>query len=200
MTLLLRICVLLLLLALLPGAAGAAAPRQPRPDAGIGVLLVRPSVADRNGSPPTLVLYREPGIGRIAEQSVATLPLIPLRSRPAELYPLAVVTKRGEWFRVAYDEAGRAGWVEKERSWSFLRWEEFLKGRSVRLLPGLRKPFYVLRAGFSAQTPELRPLTPESPLRIVEIQGDSARVLLDLSLMGWIQWRDEDGRLLIGIE
>lgn len=200
MTPLLRIFPLLLLLALLPGASGAAAPRQPRPDAGIGVLLVRPSLAVRDGGVPSLILYQEPGVSRIAEKGVASFPLIPLRSQPAELYPLAVVAKRGGWFRVAYDDAGRAGWVEKERSWSFLRWEEFLKGRTIRPLPGLRKPFYVLRAAPLTQAPELRTLTPESSLRILEIQGDSARVLLDLSLMGWIQWRDEDGRLLIGID
>ncbi|WP_298438838.1 hypothetical protein [Geobacter sp.] len=198
MTLAVRILVLLLLLAALPAAAGAA-PRPPRPDAGIGVLLVRPSLADRDGVPPTFVLYRAPGVGRIAEQSVASLPRIPLASSPAESYPLAVMAKRGAWYRVAYDDAGRDGWVEERRSWSFLSWEEFLKGRTVRLLPGLRKPHYALRSAPSPQAPQLRALTPETPLRIVEVQGDRARVLFDLTLIGWLQWRDEDGRLLIGL-
>ena len=189
---------MLLVTTLLCGTAFAA-PKPPRPEAGIGVLLVRPALADRDGAPPALVLYREPGVGRLGEWSAPSLPLFPLPVGDGDLYPLAVVMKRGEWFRVAYDEAGRSGWVERQRNWSFLSWEEYLKGRSARLLPGLRKPYCILRSEPTGQAPELRTLSPSNALRIVEVAGDRARVLLDLSVIGWLQWRDEDGRLLIGL-
>ena len=194
-----RILCALILLAALP-AVSPCAPPPPRPEAGVGVLLARPSLAASAGTSPVLVLYREPGVGRLGEWKAASLPLLPFVKTPADLYPLAVVAKRGGWLKVAYDDAGRAGWAEMERSWSFLSWEEFLKGRSVRLLPGLRKPFYVMRSGPDDQSAEVRTLTPESFVRVVEVRGDRARVLFDVTLLGWLRWRDEDGRLLIGFE
>lgn len=193
-----RILVVLLITLFLCSAAGAA-PRSPRPEAGIGVLFVRPSLSDRDGASPLVILYREPGVGRIGEWRAASLPFLSLPAEERGGTPLAVMAKRGGWFRVAYDDAGRSGWVEGERGWSFLPWDEYLKGKGVRLLPGLRKPYYILRSAPADHAPELRTLSPENSLRVVEVAGDRARVLLDLVVMGWLPWRDEDGRLLVGV-
>ncbi|AJE04520.1 SH3 domain-containing protein [Geobacter pickeringii] len=193
-----RFFAVLLVTVFLWGEAGAA-PRSPRPEAGIGILFIRPPPADRDGGSPLVVLYREPGVSRIGEWRAASLPLLSLPAEEGGGIPVAVMAKRGAWFRVAYDDAGRSGWVEGERVWSFLPWDEYLKGKGIRLLPGLRKPYYILRAGPVDHAPELRTLSPENSLRVIEVAGDRARVILDLAVMGWLSWRDEDGRLLVGV-
>lgn len=187
-----------LLFTLFVPAAGAAPP-PPRPDTGIGALLVR--AAPGATTPPVLVLYREPGIGRIAEKSVAACPnLASILKTPADEFPLVVTALKDGWMRVIYDDAGRAAWVEPFRRWPYLRWEEFLKGKQALLLRGLKKSHYVPRSGPDESAPELEPLTPERSLRILEVAGDRIRVLIDLTVIAWLRWRDEDGRFLITLE
>ncbi len=187
-----------LLLTLIVPAADAAPP-PPRPDAGIGALLVR--TAPGATTPPVLVLYREPGVGRIAEKNVTSCPnLAFILKTPAGEFPLVVTALKDGWMRVIYDDAGRAAWVDPSRRWNYLRWEEFLKGKEASLLRGLKKGFYVPRSGPDELAPELEPLTPERSLRILEVAGDRIRVLIDLTVIGWLRWRDEDGRFLITLE
>lgn len=193
-----RIIVALLLVT--SGAASAlGAPPPPRPDTGIGTLVVSafPGTAD----PPELILYREPGVGRIAAKSVAAFPhLAQLLKAPPGEYPLAVTARKGMWLQVIHDDAGRTAWLEPRRAWPFISWDEILKGRGARLLRGLKKPYYVVVDEGGKALPVLEPLTPERAFRIIAVEGDRIQVLLDLTVMGWLRWRDEDGRLLITLE
>lgn len=184
--------------ALLVSAAGAAPPPL-RPDTGIGVLLVRTAAGE--SAPPELILYGEPGVGRIAEKSAALFPHLatPLKA-PSGEFPLVVTARKGGWLQVIHDDAGRAAWLEPRRAWPFVPWDEMLKGRGARLLRGLKKPFYILWGRGGTTVPDLEPLTPERSFRIIAVDGDRIQVLLDLTVMGWLRWRDEDGRLLITLE
>ncbi len=194
-----RKIILFVLLTLFVPAAVAAAPPPPRPDTGIGALLVR--AAPGVTTPPLLVLYREPGIGRITEKSVTSCPSLAfILKTPAGEFPLVVTALKDGWMKVIYDDAGRAAWVEPSRRWPYLRWEEFLKGKQAALLRGLKKSYYVPRSGPDESAPEMEPLTPERRLRILEVTGDRIRVLVDLTAIGWLRWRDEDGRFLITLE
>ena len=189
----------LLIFAALLAAAAVAAPPPPRPDTGIGTLVVSafPGTAD----PPELILYREPGVGRTSAKSVAAFPHLAqfLKAPPGE-YPLAVTARKGMWLQVIHDDAGRAAWLEPRRAWPFVPWDEILKGKGARLLRGIKKPYYVLVDEGGKAVPDLEPLTPERGFRIIEVEGDRIRVIIDLTAMGWLRWRDEDGRLLITLE
>lgn len=180
-------------------ASAPGAPPPPRPDTGIGTLVV--SAFPGAAAPPELILYREPGVGRIVEKSAASFPhlAIPLKAQPGE-YPLVVTTRRGVWLEVIHDDAGRTAWLEPRRAWPFVPWDGILKGKGARLLRGLKKPYYVVADEGGKAVPVLEPLTPERGFRIIAVEGDRIQVLLDLTVMGWLQWRDEDGRLLITLD
>lgn len=194
----LRKIIAVLLVTLVAPVAGAAPP-PPRPDTGIGVILVR--FAPGATAPPVLVLYREPGIDRVAEKNVTSCHhLASILKTPPEEFPLVVTARKDGWLKVIYDDAGRTAWVEPFRRWPYLRWEEFLKGKQALLMRGLKKSHYVLRSGPDESAPELEPLTSERRLRILEVAGDRIRVLIDLTVIGWLRWRDEDGRFLITLE
>lgn len=192
-----------IIVALLLVTAGAAsslgAPPPPRPDTGIGILVV--SAFPGMTASPELILYREPGVGRIAGKSAASFPHLAqlLRAQPGD-YPLVVTARKGMWLEVIHDDAGRAAWVEPRRAWPFVPWDEILKGKGARLLRGLKKPYYVVVDEGGKVVPDLEPLTPERGFRIIEVEGDRIRVIIDLAAMGWLRWRDEDGRLLITLE
>ena len=192
--------IILVLLLVTAGVASAlGAPPPSRPDTGIGTLVV--SALPDATEPPELILYREPGIGRIAAKSAASFPHLatPLKA-PSGQYPLVVTARKGGWLQVIHDDAGRAAWLEPRRAWPFVPWDEMLKGRGARLLRGLKKPFYILWGSGGSTVPDLEPLTPERSFRIIAVDGDRIQVLLDLTVMGWLRWRDEDGRLLITLE
>lgn len=179
--------------------SSAGAPPPPRPDTGIGILLV--SAVPGTSEPPELILYGEPGVGRLAAKSAASFPhlAVSLKALPGE-YPLVVTARKGAWLQVIHDDAGRTAWLEPRRAWPFVPWDEILKGRGARLLRGLKKPLYILWGSGGAMVPDLEPLSPERSFRIIAVDGDRIQVLLDLTIMGWLRWRDEDGRLLITLE
>jgi len=180
-------------------ASAPGAPPPLRPDTGIGILLV--SAFPAMAAPPELILYREPGVGRIAAKGAASFPhlAIPLKA-PSGEFPLVVTARKGRWLEVIHDDAGRTAWLEPRRAWPFVSWDEILKGRGARLLRGLKKPYYVVVDEGGKVVPVLEPLTPERGFRIIAVEGDRIQVLLDLTVMGWLRWRDEDGRLLITLE
>ena len=191
------ITIALVLLIVLP--AHGALPK-PRPYTGSGLLVIRMPTSPVSDQPCTLVLYLEPEVGRVAEPACGALPLLTqVIETPAGEFPVAVMGKKGAWLKIAYDQAGREGWLKMLRGWDYLPWEEFLPGRTARLLPGLKKGYYVLRRDFDAAAQELDTLTPERPVRIDRIEGDWVHVTVAPQTAGWLRWRDDGGRFLITV-
>jgi len=100
---------------------------------------------------------------------------------------------------IAYDDAGREGWVEMARWWEYCPWEDFLKGRVARLLPGLKKERYSLRAGPSETSSQTSPLSGVEELRLIAVRDDWVLVITDSGQQGWFSWRDGDGRFQISV-
>jgi hypothetical protein len=176
------------------------APPKSRPATGKGMVILRTPAQQEAAAGGRIILYREPGIGRIAEKAPRELPLLAqIVGDATGEYPVAVMGKRGAWLKIAYDDAGREGWVEMERRWHYTSWEDFLQGRSVRLLPQLKKGYALLRKEPSLSAGELAPVSPDQALRIELIQGDWLRVSFAPQAAGWLRWRDENGRFLVSI-
>jgi hypothetical protein len=193
-----RIGLLALLLLLLPLMAAGAQPHL-RPLAGIG--FIGPQSFLHDISPEQLVLYREPGIGRLPEHDITEFPL--LNQANNSTIPgirLAVTGRKGEWVRVIYDDAGREGWITPPRHWGYHPWDRFLKGREVRLLSGLKKELYLLRPEPDPDTRASVTIERRQRMRVIEVMGDWMLVVIDLSGTGWLRWKDDDGRLLIEVE
>ena len=177
-----------MVLALLLCRAVHAAPPPPRPYSGVGVLALHP-VPGAELSP--VVFYAEPGLQRIAELEIAALPrLAGDRREPL----VAVGATRGSWLLVAYDGAGHEGWIEPPRAWEYRSWEEFLAGRPVRVLPGMKKGLYALRGGPRETDPERGVLARDQQVRVDRVQEDWVRLRAPA---GWFRWRDGDGRLTV---
>lgn len=181
---------LTLLFSLLVAATAQGAPPRPRPYGGCGVLALKP---DAGAERPLLVLYQEPGLLRLAELEGGALPrLAGSASEPL----VAVSERRGGWTRLAYDDAGREAWIEQPRAWQYLPWREFLPGRLVRILPGLKKGWYLVRSEPREEAPESAPLSRDQEVRVLQVEGDWARLEAPA---GWFRWRDGDGRLTVAL-
>jgi hypothetical protein len=179
-----------LLLVLSAGAAHPAPPR-PRPYSGCGVLALKPYAgADR----VSVSLYEEPGVLRISEIDGSALPRLS-GSGPEPL--VAVSARKGVWTRLAYDDAGREGWVEQARAWEYLTWQEFLPDRQVRILPGMKKGLYSLRSEPREGGAERGTLARDQAVRILQVEDDWARLQTP---SGWFRWRDGDGRLTVSLQ
>jgi hypothetical protein len=177
-----------LALIILCAASALAAPPRPRPYSGCGVLALRP-VPGAEKDP--VAVYAEPALQRIAELEIPALPR--LDGTPQE--PLvAVSARKGGWARIAFDDAGREGWIEQLRPWDYLPWQEFLPGRTVRVLPGMKKGLYLLRSEPREGSPEKGALTRDQPVRVILVQEEWVRLQ---SPPGWFRWRDGDGRLTV---
>jgi len=191
--------ILSLCLILLPLAAHGAPPKL-RPYAGSSLVIMRPPPPVEPGRPATLVFYREPGIGRIVEPLFGQFPQLNQILEPdAGEYPVAVIEKKGDWLKIAYDEAGRSGWVEMARRWDHIRWEDYLPDRTVRFLPWLKKSYYQLHKTPAAIGQVLEILAPDSVVRIDRVEGDWLLVTAAPGGTGWLRWRDEEGRFLITV-
>ena len=178
-----------------------ATPRVPvppkiRPYSGIGVLMVDTAGAGKTTEP--YPLYDEPAIARLGELDLAKVPACEwIFGTSGTSLPLIVMARKGSWLRVVYDDAGREAWLDPRRPALYRPWELFLKGRSVRLLPGLQKRQYQ-----SFQHPGKGPtavVTPNQSFRVIKLESDWALVVSDRNTLGWLRWRDEDGRLLMGL-
>jgi len=200
---LVRAAALTLLLAVVivtANAPSAPAIPLPRPASGRGVLIVSPFLPERADELAAIPLYRQPGVGRIATIAAGALPAItPPGENGAGAYAVAVLEKRGNWLKVVFDDAGRSAWLERARWWSYRSWEEFLPGREVRLLPGLKTSYYRLVALPADQCRESVPVDPHDSLRAGRVQDDWLQATLSPSVTGWLRWRDGDGRLLIAV-
>lgn len=198
------VAAVLVLASLLPACLRAAplTPQPPamRPYAGIGVLLLAPALDEPGVLPRQLPLYDEPAIYR---RGVLEIPRVP---RHASIFgpdggqiPLIVMARKGAWSRVVYDDAGREAWIDPGRRGTYYAWDSFFVARSGFLLPGLQKRLYQL---FRAPGSEpLISLSPGQVFGIAGLEGDWIRLVAnDRNPEGWLRWRDEDGRLLIGCE
>jgi hypothetical protein len=173
---------------------------KPRPYGGSGALIMRPVSTREDDNRGLIVLYREPGVGRLKEQAPSELPLLAkVLETGAGEYPAAVLGKRGNWLKIAYDDGGREGWLEMERRWDYITWEELFPKRSVRLLPGLKRDFGAVRQDPSPTADVVAAISPETAYHCILMQGDWLQVSLDPQTSGWLRWRDENGRFLITV-
>lgn len=184
---------LLAVLVVLLAVPASAAPVS-RPFTGIGLAALRPGPL----TDATVALYREPGVGRITTLTRSKLPSLSfvLAPNPDEIVA-TVADKRGAWIEITYDAAGRKGWILMERSWRYLSWKEYLKGRPVRLLPGLRSTFYLLHQQPSDEAKGESVAGQE--LRVIDVRDDWCMVVSPSAFSGWLRWRDPDGRFLVSI-
>jgi hypothetical protein len=197
-----KMCAMAIIM-LLSAAATASpqqAPQQMRPYSGIGVLFLTMGKGGNEDPQEPLYLFEEPAVLRIgALDSGQAPPYEWLFSRNVSRLPLIVTARKGEWLRVAYDDAGRLGWLDPRQRGVFQTWGALLKGKSCRLLSGLRKQQYQI-----FRQPGKMPLEPPAlqklSFKVVKLDGDWALVMPDKSALGWLRWRDEDGRLLISVD
>lgn len=189
----------ILILLVVTALPAQAAPGRPR--AGIGILFLRQFAPERTDDVKAIPIYAAPGIGRLAEADGSRLPSLDQAVTPRSgEHAVAVLGSRGEWLRIAYDEAGREGWIRQRRFWDYAPWRDFLTGRGASLLPGLREPLTLLRREPADDAAPLLRFTPGQGFRIVSIRDDWARVTADGAPDGWLRWRDTDGRLLVAPE
>ena len=147
-----------------------------------------------------LRLYDDPAISRKGELNLADVPRHEWIFGPSSTAaPLIVMARKTSWLKVAYDDAGREAWINPGRRGNFQTWDVFFKGQAGRMLPGLQKRHYQLYHQPGSEPP-LASLTPQQSFKIIQLDGDWAVVMPDLNSLNWIHWRDEDGRLLIGLE
>jgi hypothetical protein len=169
-----------------------AAPVKARPPAGIGVFCV----PDHSAEQTSLVIYREPGIGRILATEITGLPY--RQQNAAGAYScLPVIARRHGWLKIIYDDAERDGWTENRNDWYFLRWEEFLAGRPIALFKGLRKDYYQSRREPQVSAELLESLAPQQPIDVLEVAGGWLLVATGGRKLGWLRWYDDNGRLLV---
>jgi len=172
-----------------------------RPRAGIGILFLRPAFTEQADDLKELALYESPGIEQIAQVNAARLPSASLSvAAPSGVYPVAATGKRGDWFRLAYDDAGREGWILGRRYWEFYRWPDFLPGRVVTLLPDLRASFTIVHQQPLDSSPALGSISPGQKLRVIEIRDRWAMIRSDDGTCGWLRWCDGNGKLVIFVE
>lgn len=171
-----------------------------RPYTGIGVVILTIALGENGMAPTQLQLYDDPAIYRLGELEIATIPRDEwIFGLDTESVPLIVMARKGEWLRVVYDAAGREAWINPRSRGTFYLWETFFKDQSGHLLSGLKKRYYQI---FSE--PGIGPLVslpPRLPFTVTTLDGDWIHLIIpDQKVKGWLRWRDEDGRLLIGLE
>jgi len=193
---------LLLLLLLLPLAAlplqlQAASPVKARSLSGSGLLFLG---SDNGRQSSRLVLYREPGIGRLAELAAERLPQLNPQVQTADgLQAVIVTAKKLGWYRIVYDDGEREGWLQGQFRYRFQRWDELLPGKGVVFPAGLRREFYQLRSGPDPAAAQLVTIDRESGLTVLTVDGDWIMVRSKAAVSGWLRWRDDNGRLLMAV-
>lgn len=188
---------LILLVLCTTTAALAAPPPRMRPYTGIGVVVFPPS-GHTQSQGLQLQLYEEPGLLRVEVLNNSRLSgnewvfgLVDGAS------PLIVSARKDGWLRVFYDDAGRQAWIDPLYKGGFQPWEEYLRVQTVSMLPGLRAQYYRLLQHLDGKP--LATLAPKQIFKVLTIEDSWGMVLTGQALIGWLRWRDEDGRLLIGI-
>ena len=173
----------------------AASPPRMRPYTGIGLVLFSP--ADSSNQDLQLPLYEEPGLSRVGVLSSSRLSGNEWIFGSLDVTPpLIVSARRGDWLRVMYDDAGREAWIDPRGKGRFQSWEQFMKQQTGHLLPGLQPQYYRLQ-----QQPEgklLATLTPRQVVKLLKVDNGWGMVVIGQTQIGWLRWRDDDGRLLLG--
>lgn len=189
---------LILLLSGLTGSAGfAAAPPRMRPYSGIGVVVF--SRSDNQNQDMQIPLYKEPGLLRLGMLNSSRLSGNEwVFGQPERNTPLIVSARKGDWFRVYYDDAGREAWIEPGNKGRFQSWEQFLKLQTGRMLPALQPQFYQLQQHPGGKS--LATLTPKQVFKVLKVENAWGMVLTDQAQIGWLRWCDDDGRLLVGFK
>jgi hypothetical protein len=166
-----------------------------RPYSGIGVLSL-PAVSENRFE--AFPLYEFPGLSRLDVLNSNRLPRNDRIFNPTpHVVYLIVAARKDSWLRVEYDDAGREAWLNPGRAAVFQSWELFLKDNVCRMLPGLQKKYYQLYQ-FPGRS-VLAPVTASQFLKVLRLEDDWVIVLSEQNQLGWVRWRDEDGRLLIGV-
>ena len=187
---------LILLLAVSTAWAAPSPPPRMRPYTGVGIFVLPIAVQDGLNTP--YPLYEEPGLSRLGTLYPDKIPRYEwIFGAAAPEVPLIVTGRKGLWVRVAYDDAGREAWLNPGRNGVFQPWDYYLKDHVSRLLPGLQKKYYQLYQHPGRTT--LASLTAGQFLKVLRLENDWAMVLSEQNTLGWLRWRDEDGRLLIGV-
>ena len=184
----------LLALLLLPLPALGAPPS--RLYAGRGVLII--PAADRSAE---VLLYEYPAVRQKGSMPLAELPsLSPAVSPKGGEIVLATTALREGLARVSMAHSGEEGWLILRPNWRPLSWERFLAGRTVRLMTGLQGTASQLRQTPAESGAIMGSAAAGSPLTVGEIRGDWAQLLKEETHLGWLRWRDGDGRLLVTVE
>ncbi len=142
-------------------------------------------------------MYEEPGLLRIGMMDGSRSSGNEWIFGPSEgVSPLVVSARKGDWLRVYYDDAGREAWINPQNKGRFKSWEQFFKLQNCRMLPGLQQQYYQLQHLPGGKL--LATLTPKQVFRVLKIENAWIMVLLDQAQIGWVRWRDDDGRLTVG--
>ncbi len=185
---------LLLALLLLPLPALGAPPL--RPYAGRGVLII--PATDVSGA---VELYEYPAVRRKGSILLTELPTLhpALPSKRGEI-ALATTALREGSARVSVAASGEEGWLILRPGWRCLPWERFLVGRVVRLMTGLQGTASQVRQTPAESGGNVGSISAGSPLLLGEIRGDWALVMKGGTPLGWLRWRDGDGRMMVAVE
>ena len=186
----------LVILTTMPLSAAIGA--KPRSLSGIGLLTMGAEMTLAKGAPPQFPVYKEPNFGRLGEQTANRLPGIAPAMLPVEGEWYAIVTAtRPGWIRIIYDDAEREGWIPERKALGFRKWHEYLPGRRITLLPGIRKDYYLLRDEASLTSPPRETISRAGLLAVGKVEGDWIHVKSGGKLSGWLRWRDDNGRLVV---
>jgi hypothetical protein len=189
---------LILLLSGLAASAGfAATPPRMRPYSGIGVVVF--SQSDNQNQDMQIQLYEEPGLLRLGMLNSSRISGNEwVFGLPERSSPLIVSARKGDWFRVYFDDAGREAWIEPGNKGRFQSWEQFLKSQTGRMLPALQSQFYQLQLQPGGKP--LATLSPKQVFKVLKVENAWGMVLTDQAQIGWLRWCDDDGRLLVGFK
>ena len=173
----------------------AAAPVKARIPSGIGILLINKVPAGIN---TPIIIYKEPSLGRLAEREPGRLPSLSQSISSPDLSVPAIVTlKKSGWYRIIYDDGEREGWIENQPSYKFIKWADLLRGRSVSLIGGLRKEFYILHRKATVSSEQIEPVEKGKLFTSLRVNGDWMLLMTDTGAQGWLRWKDDNGRLVI---
>lgn len=168
-----------------------------RPYTGIGLVVFSQS-GDASNRVLQLPMYEEPGLSRVGMLATTRLSgnewIFGLHEGTP---PLVVTARKGDWLRVHYDDAGREAWIDPQYKGRFQSWEQYLKLQTGHMLPGLKPQYYQLQHQPGGSL--LAMMTPKQMFKVLKLENDWAMVLTDQARVGWVRWRDSDGRLLVGV-